>query len=304
MELKVYTVPIVLFYIIHAAVVLVLMKLVKKKNQEDLGVWKWVAAMSIILPIISPLLGYIVWRAAKRIQHDTLHSYDTYIDFSFLNYDEVAIEARKGLELTSFSVGLQGGNANLRKHLIVRLMEMEFENRGAYLAKALHSVDTETVHYAATTMNHVKESYERMIDEQEKQLSEDDVHSYLTLCNTYNQCIRSKIMDEAMEKRLYAEFQYVLEEALSLFPNHLVFADYLVFVYQAMGERTAALELAEEMVKKFPTNSEGYIRLLALYFEQHDFRSMKYVYQNLQRNVREADIPASVKPVLDVVRSV
>ncbi|MDG4658291.1 hypothetical protein P6P90_16725 [Ectobacillus antri] len=304
MELNTYTVAVALFYMVHTAIVVFVMKFARNREVTELGVWQWIALISIIIPVIGTVLGYIAWLAARMVQTSTIHSYEQYIQFDFLNYDEVAIEAEKDLALTSFSIGLQGSDAKLRKNLIVRLMEAEFENRGVQLAKALSSTDMETVHYAATTINHIKERYEKSIEQQEKLLTPQDVNSYLALCYSYHRYLRSKVADELIEKRLYKEFKKLLQEAVELFPQYIVFSDYLVFVYKELEEKELALQIAQEMMKRFPKASEGYIRAMELYFQRGDIRCMKDVYRKLHHHVEEAHIPDHIKPVLDVVRGV
>ncbi|WP_028402665.1 tetratricopeptide repeat protein [Ectobacillus panaciterrae] len=302
MTLSIYTIPVLVFYIIHAIIVLLVIKVFERKKQN--GVYKWIGLISVFVPILGTIFGYLAWLLSKFVANDIVHSYDTYTDFQFFNYDEAAIEARKDMELMPFLLGLHSEKTAVRKDLIVRLMDTSIENRGKYLDMALHNMDTETVHYAATIINYLKESYEKRIEQQEGELSAINPSSYLRLCDTYQQYLNSKVVNSFMEEKMYEQFQRVAEEAILYFPGYMEFWNYAAVVYKRLNKQEKALHTAKLIIERFPDRYEGYMRVLELYFEQGDFASIPKVYQAFIRNVSQEEIPSSLEPLLQQVRSI
>ncbi|MFX3623160.1 MAG: hypothetical protein ACE3JP_03705 [Ectobacillus sp.] len=302
-ELSSYTVPVFIFYIIHAVLVFMVVRMRGEKKKPRRGVYQWIGLISICVPIIGTLLGYAAFLASKWFVKETVHSYEKYIDFQFANYEEVTVEAKEDIELMPFVSGLELQNSSVHKDLIIQLMEAEVKNPGKYLERALGSFDAETVHYAATTLNHLKEHYEKLVEEQTGQLSAIEPQSYLLLCDTYKQYLESNIVNGFMEEQLYKQYEKVAEEAAVYFPHCLPFLDHLVSIYKRFQKDGQALNMAKTMMHRFPSRYEGYVRVMELYFEKGNISHLPRIYEAFVTHADQQQIPPPLEPVLQQVRS-
>ncbi|MFD1735142.1 tetratricopeptide repeat protein [Bacillus salitolerans] len=296
--------PIILItYLVYAIVLTIWLKQINKRMIEDKkGIYFLIVFLGYFIPVAGIVLGFLALFASHFNKKDLTDNYQDYIDFDVANYEEVRMEAVKDLNLISFSSSLDAENSNVRKELIVRLLESDIMNQGQFLQKALMNKDSETVHYAATTINFLKERFEKEISQIKTEFSNVDMRSFKRLSNVYQRYLESNILNEFMSETIRKEFKELTERAIAQFSTEFSFHLQYVNILQKEQKLHEAIQYSEKMIEQFPHKFEGYLKLMELSFTVGEYQRLKKTLEKMDQMIDEEEVPTNMKPLLSLVR--
>ncbi|WP_027955766.1 tetratricopeptide repeat protein [Halobacillus kuroshimensis] len=290
----------IFFYVIHGLTVLIVSLLLRKRMHENKkGTITWLAITSLFLPIIGELLGLAAWLAAKAFgTNHMIDDYDDYVTFTPLNLEYLRYEASSSMDLSPISDALLRNDGANQKELIVSLINSDISNKGRHLNLGLTNNNSETVHYAATTMNVLSSRFEKELEHARKELAPEAPMSFERLCSVYERYLGSGILDENGQARLEKQYEQLLEEMVPKLEKEPWMYRSLGDNYIRRGKEEKAVEAFHEMVSRFPAHPGGYLKLIEFYYAGRDWTNIKPVLYDLFQHVKEEDIPESQRFII------
>ncbi|MYL21451.1 hypothetical protein GLW04_16225 [Halobacillus litoralis] len=290
----------IFFYVIHGLIVLIVTLLLRKRMDDDnKGTITWLAITSVFLPVIGELLGLAAWFAAKLAgTNHMIDEYDDYVNFTPLNLEYLRYEASSSMDLSPISDALLRNDGVNQKELIVSLINSDIANKGRHLNLGLTNNNSETVHYAATTMNVLSTRFEKELEHARNELDPEAPMSFERLCNVYERYLASGILDENGQERLEKQYEQLLEEAVPKLDKEPWMYRSLGDIYVRRYKTDEAERAYHEMTDQFPSHPGGYLKLIELYYARRDWKNIKPVLTDLFQYVKEEDIPENQRFII------
>ncbi|MCA0972053.1 tetratricopeptide repeat protein [Halobacillus litoralis] len=290
-----------LFYLIHAIVVLIVFAVVKKRLKEvEQSAWEWIVVVSLFLPLIGELFGLIVWLVSKRWgTNDMLTDYDEYVTYKPMMLEQLREEVRVSDELLPFSEAFSEQATSNRKDLIIRLINSNIVDKGKYLSLGLANSDSETVHYAATTMNFLIDTFEKELQLKRREYDAGSPEALLPLLQVYDQYLKSGLLQQAAGKRLMEDYVQRMENAIAFGIREKWLYQMLGEAYLANGQTEKGIQTLESLIELFPTDSEGYLSLVRYHYDQKDWQRIRSILSDMRERVPEDKVPANQKFTID-----
>lgn len=271
----------VLFFILHAIVVLVLIVLLRDRfDQDKQAVVVWIGLVSCFIPLLGELLGFLTWRLAKRFTSgEIFEDYDEYVSYDVLNLEPIRHEAKRSVDLLPLSESLTLGTFANRKNSILQYISEGISHQGKYLWMGLVNEDHETVHYSATLMNTLVDQHERELTLAKEQARSNDLESLKRLHHAYASLIDSEVLTPAVRKQKEEMWLSFLLSIIFLYPDE-------PWIYEGLGdcsnrllEHEDAVMYYRQLIERFPAYSKGYTKLLKAYYHNNNWAGMKQVIQ-------------------------
>ncbi|GEK60050.1 hypothetical protein CHL76_10940 [Marinococcus halophilus] len=288
------TILVILFYIVHAVVLFAAAKAANKRLQsEQHGAVIWIVLISCFLPLLGEVLGLLAWWASKRVDSNKIVSdYTDYVKFQPINLEHLRHEAKDNKNLTPLMEAFTNDNQPDRKSLMLKLINSNISDKGKYLNLGLNNDDSETVHYAATTMNLLVDRYEKSLDtaraEHEHFYSEETLSRLIGIYRGY---LDSRLLDDHSQEHLRYVFLQFLEQSAKDFPGHMEVFNQLGYIYLQHGSATQAVNTYMYMLQAFPHKADGYLNLIEYYYNQKDWSGIEQVLTRMHENVDVDKIP-------------
>lgn len=279
-------------YLLHSCIILIAAYWwTKQKHQQ--GSIIWIAVVSCFLPIIGEILGGMAWLLAKRFSSENwLEDYEDYVSFSVLNLESLRYEAHKTKDLLPLTEAITATEQQRRSELFASLLRTVIPNQGKYLQMGLNHDDTETVHYAAATMNIILDRYEKELHIAKEHYIPNDPISLKSLADAYEQYLRSGVLEQGSIQSLGGEYLHVLETEVQFLSSEKWLFLYLGSLYELLQLDEQAMGTYYQLISMFPTDSEGYIKLIHLHYNERDWMTLKEILQLLKQNVHQDKIPS------------
>lgn len=288
------TILVILFYIVHACILFAAAKAAKKRVQPDqYGAVIWIVMISFFLPLLGEAFGLLAWWASRRVDSNKIVSdYTEYVKFQPINLEHLRHEAKDNKNLTPLTEAFTNDDQPDRKNLMLKLINSNISDKGKYLNLGLNNDDSETVHYAATTMNLLVDRYEKSLDtakaEHEHFQSEE---SLSRLMGIYRGYLDSHLLDDHSQEHLRYVFLQFLEQAAKDFPSHMETFNQLGDVYLQLDSPTQAVNTYMYMLQAFPHEADGYLNLIEYYYNQKDWTGIEQVLSRMHEHVETEKIP-------------
>ncbi|MGE6204806.1 hypothetical protein [Guptibacillus hwajinpoensis] len=283
----------ILLYFIHALIVIVLSRLLKRiVDQNHHGVMTWIAIVSCFLPLIGELFGVISWLLAKRwVSDKMLVDYGEYVTFDVLNLESLRHEAATSLDLVPLTEALNDHEHTTRKDLIVRLINSNITNQGKYLNLGLNNSDSETVHYAAATMNILLDRYEKELQKAKDLYRLHDESSFLKVVDVYERYLKSGLLEDSSLRNVQKEYAILLENETKSPTNDKQRYLYLGDLYLEMGYEEKAIETYTYITEAFRNEPDGYLKLIEYYYGKRSWTMIRPLLNAIEKYVPESKIP-------------
>lgn len=283
----------ILIYIVHAILALVLLIVLKRRMKApDYGVAVAALCFGLFLPFIAELAVYAVYRLAERFGRSGLiEDYDEYIDFKVVNYEKIRHEAKASASLLPLADAINSKDPAIRKHSILTHVNQSIDQQGKYLQMGLQSKDSETVHYAAATMNILIDQYEQELKLAKREYELGNPESIRRLATIYKRMIHSELITEVMLKDKREAWLKELLIAKTLFaPVAWIYED-LNEIYETLKRPKHQLETLKEYVHHFPERIEAHLMLIDFYYERERWTEVKAVMFMMQTQFSLEDVP-------------
>lgn len=292
---------IVLFYVIHGCFAFILFYLVKKRTEEEQrGVVSWILITSLFLPIIGELFGLLVWYAANKWgTNDMMEDYDEYVTYKPMMLEQLRYEAEASHEILPFSEAFTDQGNRHRKDMIMRLINSNITDKGRYLELGLANSDSETVHYAATTMNLLTDKHEKEVRLSKGNHEPANPITLEPLLFAYERYLKSGLLQGASLSRLQKEYRMLMEAEIDAGLDHPWLLQRLGETYLFQGHPEEGIATLEALIERYPTQSEGYLCLLRYYYQEKDWPRIRTVLSSMRERVPEANIPRNQRFVVD-----
>ncbi|GGL58566.1 tetratricopeptide repeat protein [Sporolactobacillus putidus] len=282
---------ILFFYIVLSSFLFTLLR--KRAPVEKKGLYAYLLTISLICPPAGlPMAVMLILLQKRKNRAGWIDDYSKYVTFDPVNYEDLRTEAREDRELVPFSSGLNLDNPDLQKKLIVQLGSHGIANEGVLLRKAMNLNDTETVHYAATTINVLNDRYRKQVDETKRRFTDhyrlDDAEK---LADLYFHYLLSGILLSGQEKDLIDECIHFLIHAVHLFPNAPAFQYRLGSLYLRTGDLDRAERRFLKLTESDPSKYYGYTGLLEIYYMNNRWAKFYTVVDQIARNVKFDRLP-------------
>ncbi|MFT9850503.1 tetratricopeptide repeat protein [Aneurinibacillus sp. REN35] len=291
---------IVFFFVLHTLALFLLSRLLLPSlTEEKRGAASWIFVVSIFLPFIGEILGLIVWLAEKKTHNrSALDTYDEYTRIHVDNYENIIEEAANDYRLLPIMQSLEMDDSEIKKEMLIRLLDLNIGQKGKYLYTALQNEDTEVVHYAATSINVLKDRYIRRISSLRNQLRSENPAIYLELAQVYQHYLESDLLTGEMKHMTALEYHNVLKLAIQIIPTnpHLVFQQAEVCLL--LRKNQEAEELGRRLIHQFPAYFGGYLIHMQLAYHNENWPRIREMIQRMREQVSEGELPPRWVPVL------
>ncbi|KGP90308.1 hypothetical protein N780_06235 [Pontibacillus chungwhensis BH030062] len=293
----------VLFFILHAIVVLVLLILLKDRfDGNEQAVVVWVGLVSCFMPLLGELIGLLTWFLAKRFTSEEIfEDYDEYVSYDVLNLEPIRHEAKRSVDLLPLSESLTLGTFANRKNSILQYISEGVSHQGKYLWMGLLNEDHETVHYSATLMNTLVDQHERELSLAKEKAQSNDLESLKRLHHAYARLIDSEVLSPAVRKQKEEMWLSFLLSIVLLYPDE-------PWIYEGLGDcsnrlldHQDAVLYYQQLIELSPSYAKGYTKLLKAYYENHNWSGMKQVIQLSEKYVDPEDLSEDDLFVLQVL---
>lgn len=293
----------VVFFILHAMIVMVLLILLRDRFDEDQqAVVVWGGMVSCFMPIIGELFALFAWLLAKRFTSERmLEDYDEYVTYEVLNIEPVRYEAKRSVDLLPLTESLTHGTFANRKNSILQYIPEGVNHQGKYLRMGLLNEDHETVHYSATLINTLVDQYERELTLAKEQANSEDVESLKRLHDTYARYIDSDVLTPTLKKQKEEMWLSFLLSIVLLYPNEPWIYEGLGDCSERLGEPEEAASYYKELIEQFPGYTKGYTKLLKAYYETDNWTGMREIITLSQHHLNLTELPENDRFVLHVL---
>ncbi|MBN6186792.1 hypothetical protein JQN58_07260 [Aneurinibacillus sp. BA2021] len=291
---------IIFFFLLHTLALFLLSRLLLPSLTEaQRGAVSWILLVSVFVPFIGEILGGIVWLAERRSQRrSVLDTYDDYTRTRVHNYENMIAEAAKDDRLLPIMQSLETDDSELKKEMLIRLLDLNIRQKGKYLYAALQNEDTEVVHYAATSINVLKDRYLRRISALKEHLHSGNPAAYIELASAYQQYMESGLLVGEMKRITAMEYLDVLKQAASKNPAqpHLLFQQAEMCLL--LGQESEAEELGTRLIHQFPAYFGGYLIHVQLAYRHENWTHIQDMVQQLRKHTAESEWPVRWVPVI------
>lgn len=280
-------------YGIHAIVAFVLLVVLKRRMKSpDYGVAVVALCFGLFLPFIAEVAVYAVYRFAERFDRSGLiEDYDEYIDFRVVNYEQIRHDAKTSSSLLPLADAINSKDPAIRKHSILTHVNQSINNQGKYLQMGLESKDSETVHYAAATMNILIDQYEQELKVAKREYDLGNPETIRRLATIYKRMIHSELITEVMLKDKRGEWLQEILKAKTLYPPSPWIYEDLNEIYITLKRPKDQLEILKEYVHYFPERIEAHLLLIDFYYERERWTEVKAVMFMMQTQFSLEDVP-------------
>ncbi|WP_345240544.1 hypothetical protein [Pontibacillus salipaludis] len=293
----------VVFFLVHAVVVVILTVLLKGRFREDQqAVVVWVSMVSCFMPIVGELFGFLAWFLAKRFTSERIfEDYDEYVSYEVLNLEPVRHEAKRSVDLLPLSESLTLGTFANRKNSILQYIPEGVNHQGKYLRMGLLNEDHETVHYSATLMNALIDQYERELALAKEQAQSRDLESLKQLHQTYARYIHSDILTSIVRKQKEQMWLSFLLSIVLLYPEEPWIYEGLGDCSKRLGDLEEAAGYYRQLMEQSPTYPKGYTKLISVYYEMGNWSGIKQTIALSQETLDLIDLSEDDRFVLHVL---
>lgn len=280
-------------YVVHALVAfLLLIGLKQKMKAPDYGVAVVALSFGLFLPFLAELAVYVVYRIAARFGRSGLiEDYDDYIDFKVVNYEQIRHEASNSTHLLPLTDAINSKDPAIRKHSILTHVNQSIDQQGKYLQMGLESTDSETVHYAAATMNILIDQYEQELKLAKREYDLGKPDTIHRLAMVYKRMIHSELITEVMLKDKRDAWLEELLKAKTLYPPTPWIYEDLNEIYLTLQRPKEQLNILKEYVHHFPERIESHLMLINYYYERERWNEVKAVMFMMQTQFTLEDVP-------------
>ena len=291
---------ILLFFLLHAAILFVIYRLVVRPKVDvvEKGVWLSIFLISAVVPVIGELFGLVAYGIARRYASSkTLLDYDEYINFDAVNLERLQQQAKEDLDLVPLAEALQM-DGKKRKQSITQLMSTPLMNTEEYLHLGLEHEDTETVHYAATVRNTLFDRYDLTLKQRIAQVNPERSETIYPVIETGVSFLESGLLDKDMKARIQQQIMFHLGQ---LGEHDATDETYLRtkarLSFQA-GDVETGERLAEALTLYHPKVPDGYIMLIEHHMSDGDWASLRPTLDRLHQHLDLRDVPEDYRFVI------
>ncbi|ACQ70140.1 hypothetical protein [Exiguobacterium sp. AT1b] len=291
---------ILLFFLLHAAVLFVLYRLIvrPKVDATEKGVWLSIFLVSAVIPIVGELFGLIGYVIARRFASPkTLLDYDEYINFDTLNLERLQQQAKEDLDLVPLTEALQM-DGNKRKQSITQLMSTPLMNTEEYLHLGLEHEDTETVHYAATVRNTLFDRYDLMLKQRIAQVNPERPETIYPVIETGISFLDSGLLDHDMQMRIQQRILFHLDQLSEYDETDETYLRTKARLSFRSGDLETGERLAEALTLYHPKVPDGYVMLIEHHMTNGDWASLRPTLDRLHQHLDLQDIPEDYRFVI------
>lgn len=277
----------------HAFLAFVLLIVLKRRlKAPDYGVAVAALCFGLFLPFVAELTVYLLYRLANRSEQSGLiENYEEYINFKVVNYEKIRHEAKASADLLPLADAINSKDPAIRKHSILTHVNQSIEQQGKYLQMGLKSKDSETVHYAAATMNILINQYEQELKSALHNYDLGNVETIRRLATIYKKMIHSELITEVILKdKREAWLEEVLKAKTLFVPDPWMYED-LNEIYIYLNRPTEQVKILKEYVHQFPEKIESHLMLLDFYYERERWAEVKAVTFMMQTQFSLEDVP-------------
>jgi tetratricopeptide (TPR) repeat protein len=273
--------------------------LLRLSQPHNRGSLVWMIGVSLFIPVVAEVLFLILGLTSlKKRKVAGYYTNEEVIPFDIMNYKELNEKVSADYRMMPIMDELREEDNEVKKDLIIRLIGMDVTQKGKYLQVALEHDDAEVVHYAATTLNVLKDKYIQRINNYTLQLSEDNVDAYLQLADTYIEYLNSRLLNKDMRHLVLKEAAGILEKAVRLFPSKPILHEHLGNTYLELGQIARAEVVFQEACFQFPNFCGNYVGLIQAAYKKLDWKAIRQHLQLLDQYIPEEQIPDKWSPVI------
>ncbi|KGX89312.1 hypothetical protein N781_09320 [Pontibacillus halophilus JSM 076056 = DSM 19796] len=293
-----------IIFILHAVLVCIATLIMQKRSPHNQqGVVTWIGLMALFLPIIGEVLGILAFIASKKqASNQLLADYEDYVSFNVLNLEALRHKANKSMYLMPLTEALSGEEHASGKELIVRLTNSNIKNQGRYLQLGLQNTDTDTVHYAATTMNLLIDRYEKQLQQAKEVYIGGDWDSFLNLVHTYHAYVNSGLLKGTSLLSLQNEYLRILEDEQKRFPMEMQLFMRLGELYEQLNLEQEAVSTYRYLIDTFPIEPEGYIALIRYDYGKENWHRLQDTLFHMKQAISDDQIPSSTRYIIQQLR--
>ncbi|OES44564.1 tetratricopeptide repeat protein [Domibacillus iocasae] len=288
----------IILYMMYLIIMIVVYRSLSRRVTEDYaGMLLYYFILSAAFPIVGLLASLLLEGLnKKRKTIDWFEEYENYMQQKVVNYADIRRQAAADENLIPFLSGLGLDKNKLQKQLIMELSELDITGQGFFLERAIRHHNTETAHYAAVSMNSLKDRFQKNIEMLRSQCRNES-KPYLELITVYRSFLQSGFLNGSQKEELRKECKGFIDEAIALFPKETILLYYRG--EQALHEQNYedAAGYFQLLVKLNPASSSGYEGLIETFYEQGNWPAVYNMIRKASKH--NIEFPYKFEQIID-----
>ncbi|MBY6036658.1 hypothetical protein KUV80_08340 [Fictibacillus nanhaiensis] len=253
-----------------------------KKFPKELRTW--FVVVSLILPFIGLFLGMLLMiYHARDPMSNTNEEYSDYISRRVYNYEHVREKLKVESDMLSITDALKMNDHYYMKQMILELSSNPALFTGKVIKDVMSMKDSDTVYYAATTLNAAYDQMKDKLQTLKQELTYTDSESYISLLNFYEVYIKNELYPKNLAQPVLDEYQFYLHEAADTFSSHPKI-QYMVGSYYISRNVKKAEAIFERLCQTHPHYHFGYWGLLQTYYSNKKWHMVFKMVTALQKH--------------------
>ncbi|WNQ10946.1 hypothetical protein MJA45_25575 [Paenibacillus aurantius] len=303
---------ILIFYLLHGLLVFgVGRRLLKSARPEERGVLVWMGGVSLFLPVLAELLfagGRLLTpktaRVVPSVAEEPAILEEAAEDGLLHEIKEIRAMASEDYRLMPLIDELEGEDNEHKKELIIGLLDKRVSRKGKYLHAALEHDDPEVVHYAATTLNVLKDQYADRIQEASGLTESGGREAFKELDRLYRDYLASGLLNKDMQSLVRKDYVTFLKKAREHYPETALYYEQLGSQYLELGQLGEARAVFLEACSRFPSFQGGYVGMLRTAYEGLDWKTVRHYLGLIDKHIPAEQIPEPWSPVIRQLKGV
>lgn len=247
----------------------------------------------IIIIIFFPVFGMllliiqdIIEKLVKKV--DTEQILDLSDESESLDFGTIRkIDYENEINIIPIDDVLSLNSNSVKRKMIFEILKEDTITYMGYLEKALGNSDTETSHYAATTVLEIQNKFNKALQDFDfkYEKSKDNLEVLLKYSEVLKKYVTSSLIDQKSQLKYKNIYSRVLEDILNIEPTEETFIDKINCELE-LGNFNTAMIFCNRFLKLYPECENAFIMLMKYYYVMYDFKG----FSNTLSALKASDI--------------
>ncbi|MDQ0300121.1 tetratricopeptide (TPR) repeat protein [Salibacterium salarium] len=278
------------FFLLHAAGIKYLGKRIEAfASAETRGFLHWMIWICVFLPIIGELLSLIIWcyMRVSSLPSTNIERKEKRTS----QIKQVRFDRENDRKILPATVVINGQDSELQKSYILKLFQSKMKGSYMLLKQTLRSDDPEIVHYGATMINALSDSFKREIGNIEATGEKRTLEEYQRISQLYLDYLESGLLNKSDEESVFERYKKHVEQAVSEYTNDITLLNHYAVLLYKEGMLEKAYTYYSRITEASPFHYSGYIGMIKISYEQQAWKRLRKRLTDLDKYVNVDEIP-------------
>lgn len=249
-------------------------------NQKENGLIKGI--LITFVPVLGFILSYLLFRKPRNTQY--AGSEENHGEFLFSSFSTSKINVEKEINIIPYQEVLLSNDNDHKRSMLIDGLKDGKDNIDIFY-KAIKSDDTETVHYAATSIMEIQKKFVISLHELLKRMEENpsDYEAMDRYAETLKRYVDSNMVDQEAKMQYRNELSGLLEHLLeSPIRSKKHFVEKINNDLE-IGELEKSQHYSQLFMKEFPNDEMSYLLAMKVSYMMQNAKTLHEIMDKLKR---------------------